>query len=127
MKTILYLLAATILMSATLKTDDNVIDGVWLGSYRSGSIFEKFTVKFNSDRMEFFTGEITDETAEGSYHLYSDSVSFIYHTPNQQDILMLGRFNRKRTYICGVWKINGNELGNFYLEKQPLQELSVEP
>jgi hypothetical protein len=127
MKTILYLIAATVLTSATLKTDESDINGIWVGSYRSGSIFSKFNVKFNTDRMEFFTGGVTDETTEGSYQLFSDSVSFIYHSPDQQDILMLGRFNRKRTFICGIWKVNGKELGNFYLEKQQMQELIVSP
>ena len=128
MKTIMYLIAATVLNSATVKTEENEIDGVWIGSYRLNSIQQKVTVKFNSsDKMQFFTGGITDETTEGSYNLFADSISFIYHAPDQTDILMLGRFNRKKTFICGVWKINNKELGNFYLEKQQMHELIVEP
>lgn len=128
LKSITYLFAVTVLTSATVKTEQSGIDGVWIGSYRLNSIQQKVTVKFNSsDRIEFFTGGITDETSEGSYNLFADSISFIYHSPDQQDILMLGRFNRKKTYICGVWKINNKELGNFYLEKQQIQELIVSP
>jgi hypothetical protein len=128
MKTLLYLLAATALVSATVKTGNSEIDGVWMGIYRSETLREKVAVKFSSsERMEFFTGGIIDHTSEGSYHLFADSISFIYQTTDHHEIQMLGRFNRRMNLVSGVWKMHGQVMGNFYLEKQKMQELMVEP
>ena len=130
MKPMIYLLAATIMTSFSHKPIDNTdIDGIWMGYYRSQYIKEKLIVKFGqTDRMEFYTGGVDDRTrAEGSYRIQGDSVSLSYQTAEGEVISMKGHFNRRKSYVDGVWKGADRSSGSFYLEKQEWQERFVQP
>jgi len=129
MKTLLCLLAGTILTSFTNKPVDNDLDGYWMGYYRSDITKEKVIIKLDEDeRMDFYTGGIDDRTKlEGTYKIYGDSVSFRYTTADGEMVLMQGHFNHRRTYMDGVCRTNDKPTGSFYLEKQALEERIVEP
>ena len=130
MKTLLCLLAATMLTSFNNKpVNDDDLDGYWMGYYRSDITKEKVIVKLDEDeRMDFYTGGIDDRTKlEGTYKISGDSVSFKYTTAEGEMVSMQGHFNRRRTYMDGVCRTNDKPTGSFYLEKQPLEERFVEP
>lgn len=130
MKTLLCLLAGTILASFINKPVDNDdLDGYWMGYYRSDLTKEKVIVKLDvNDRLDFYTGGIDDRTKlEGTYKIDGDSVSFNYTTADGEKVLMQGHFNFRRTYMDGICKTNNVPSGSFYLEKQPLEERFAEP
>lgn len=129
MKTLLCLLAGTMLASFSNKPVDNDLDGYWMGYYRSEMNKEKVIVKLDSDeRMTFYTGTIDDHTKlEGTYKIYGDSVSFSYTTTDGEVVSMQGHFNYRKTYMDGVCKTNDKPSGSFYLEKQKLEERMVQP
>jgi hypothetical protein len=127
MKTIFCLLAGTVLTSFVNKPVENDLDGYWMGYYRSEMLKEKVIIKMDSDeRMVFYTGGIDDRTKlEGSYKIYGDSVSFKYTTAEGEEVLMQGHFNYRKTYVDGICRTNNKPSGNFYLEKQKLEERIV--
>lgn len=128
MKAILYLVVTTLLVSFS-RHDSNEIDGIWMGYYRTDEVRERVIVKFSAeDKMEFYTGGV-DETNRciGSYKISGDSVSFTYKNANDQEIIMHGHFNSRKTYVDGVWKNNEESSGKFYLEKQKVEERIVRP
>jgi len=129
MKTLLCLLAGTVLTSFINKPVENDLDGYWMGYYRSEMMKEKVIVKLDSDdKLIFYTGGIDDRTKlEGTYKIYGDSVSFQYTTADGEEMLMQGHFNYRRTYMDGIYRTNNKPTGSFYLEKQKLEERMVEP
>jgi hypothetical protein len=129
MKTLFCLLAGTVLASFVSKPVENDLDGYWMGYYRTEMMKEKVIIKLNSDdRMDFYTGGIDDRTkVEGTYRLSGDSVYFSYTSPDGEEMLMQGHFNRRRTYMDGICRTNDKPTGSFYLEKQKLQERFAEP
>jgi len=132
MKKAIYLIAAaTVLTSFTFRSndDDDSIDGLWMGYYRSDLIKEKVIVKFNgTEQIEFYTGGVDERTkTTGSYRLQGDSVSFTYKTPDGASITMEGHFNRRKNFVDGVWNEDKKTGGSFYLEKQKIQEYYAAP
>ena len=129
MKALFCLLTGFILASFMNKPTDEDLDGYWMGYYHSDMSKEKVIIKLDQeDRMDFYTGGIDDRTKlEGTYHIYGDSVSFSYKTPDGEEVLMQGHFNHRRTYMDGICRTNNKLSGNFYLEKQRLEERMVQP
>lgn len=129
MKWFFYLLVMTFLAGFTNKQETNEIDGIWMGYYRSGMEKEKVIVKFCSkDKIEFYTGGADDQTrCDGSYKITGDSLSFTYTTPAGDEIIMQGQMNRRKNFVDGTWKNKLKESGNFYLEKQKIQERITQP
>lgn len=130
MKALLCISVATLLTSfgsKPMNTDD--LDGYWMGYYRSELLKEKLIIKLNDNhRMEYYTGGIDERTrVEGTYKITGDSVLIAYQSSGGENILMEGHFNRRRNYIDGSCKINNKPSGNFYLEKQKLEERMVKP
>jgi hypothetical protein len=109
--------------------EDNDIDGIWMGYYRSDMLKEKVIIKLNSeDRMEFYTGGVDDRTKlEGTYRILGDSVSFYYKTADGENMLMQGHFNRRKNFVDGICRTNEVPTGSFYLEKQELEERFTQP
>ena len=129
MKLLMLLMAATTLTSFSLRTDEDDVNGLWMGYYRSDIIKEKVIVKFNdADRLEFYTGGVDDRTrCIGSYKVTEDSVSFSYKTQEGERILMQGHFNRRKNFVEGTWTAQDHTTGSFYLEKQKVQEFFAAP
>jgi hypothetical protein len=130
MKIVFCLLAATTLASFSNKlVDDDELDGYWMGYYRTNVNKEKVIIKLDADdRMDFYTGGIDDRNrVQGTYRIYGDSVSFSYKTPEGEEIVMQGHFNRRKTYMDGVCRTNSKPTGSFYLEKQQLEERFAKP
>jgi hypothetical protein len=128
MKAFIYLMAATMLVSFS-KREEEEIDGIWMGYYRSDISKEKVIVKFSShDRMEFYAGGV-DEGPKciGSYRIVGDSVSFTYRNAEGKEFNMEGTLNYRKTYVDGTWKTNDLNSGKFYLEKQKIEERIVQP
>lgn len=130
MKTLLCLLAGTMLASFSNKpVDDDELDGYWMGYFRTEMNKEKVIIKLDGDdRMDFYTGGIDDRNrVQGTYRIYGDSVSFSYKTPEGEEIVMQGHFNHRKTYMDGVCRTNSKPTGSFYLEKQALEERFAQP
>jgi hypothetical protein len=129
MKLALCLLAMVVLTSFTKVSDDENIDGVWMGYYRTDFTKEKLIVKFNSEtKTEFYTGGVDDRTrTEGSYQILGDSVSIKYVTPDGTPMVLRGHFNYRKNFVDGVWLINNKSGGSFFLEKQEVQEFFTQP
>lgn len=131
MKTILFVLAGTILTSFVNKpVDKSDLEGYWMGYYMTDASKEKVIIKLDTDndRMEFYTGGIDDsKKVDGSYKIYDDSVVLNYQAASGEKILMQGHYNPRRNFIDGVCRINNQASGSFYLEKQELEERMVEP
>ena len=127
MKTLLFVLAATVFAGFSNKPADEELDGYWMGYYRNEISKEKLIIRLSSDaRMDFYTGGIDDRTKrEGTYQIKGDSVYFSYKSATGEDVLMLGHFNRRKTYMDGTCHTNNKPSGSFYLEKQNLQERIV--
>lgn len=128
MKAILYLVASLVLVSFTSHQNDEM-DGIWMGYYRTGLAKEKVIVKFSTaDRMEFYAGGVNESNkCTGSYKLFEDSVSFTYRNAEGQEFVMKGHLNSRKTYVDGVWKNDEESTGKFYLEKQKVEERIVMP
>lgn len=129
MKALLYLCTGLLLVSFTSKKTGDDIDGIWMGYYRSSLVKEKLIIKLSDvDKMEFYTGGVDDRTrSEGSYRLLGDSVSFTCRTPEGTQILMQGHVNYRKDFVEGTWKGADNAGGRFFLEKQDLEERTVQP
>lgn len=129
MKRVMYVLTALVLTSFTPMPEDENIDGVWMGYYRSEFSKERLIVKFNEkEKTEFYTGGVDDRTrTEGTYHILGDSVSISYITPDGTRMILEGNFNHRKSFVDGVWKVNNKTGGSFYLEKQKVQEYFAKP
>ena len=129
MKAIICLLAVSLLAGFTSRPEENEIDGIWMGYYRSETMKEKVIVKFsNKDKIEFYAGGVDEKTkCDGTYRLLGDSVSFTYTTPAGDQFTMEGHMNRRKNFVDGVWQNKDQEKGSFYLEKQKLQEKIAQP
>lgn len=130
MKTIICVLAGlTMLSSFRPGSDEEKIDGIWLGYYRSDMVKEKMLIKFNArDQIEFYTGGVDQDAtrSNGSYTITGDSISFNYTTPDGQQFAMQGHVSLRKNYVDGVWKANGSK-GSFFIEKQDVEERVVQP
>ena len=129
MKILFCLLGGTMLTGFVNRAEEEDLDGYWMGYYRSEVIKERVIIKLNSnERMDFYTGGIDDQTKlEGSYQIKGDSVYFSYKSPDGEDVVMQGHFNRRKTYMDGICRTNNKPTGSFYLEKQKLQERMAQP
>lgn len=117
-----------LLASFSNKHDDDPITGVWLGYYKSDLLKEKLIVKFTSeDHIEFYAGGFDEQPrSNGSYTLMGDSLSFTYVAPDGQKFIMQGHVSRRKNYVDGTWKVNGISQGSFFIEKQDLEEKTVQ-
>jgi hypothetical protein len=129
MKAILLLFAASLVSGFTTSVQEDEIDGVWMGYFRSQYIKEKMIVKFSNEaKMEFYTGGVDERTmSEGSYQMTGDSVVITCRTIDGEWITMKGEFNYRKNFVDGTWKSGNNTSGNFYLEKQKVQEWFARP
>ena len=127
-KIIGFLTGAVLLTSFSLKEDDP-ISGIWIGYYKSNLTKQKMMVKLSSDdHIEIYAGSFNEQPqSNGSYKLAGDSISFTYTTPDGDEYLMQGHVNRRKNYVDGVWKSNGTSKGSFFMEKQDVEEKTVQP
>lgn len=106
------------------------LDGLWTGVYKTDSTKENVIVKFQeSNQVELYCGEV-EETNKciGNYSLRGDSVLvFTYVDANGKSITMEGSINKRKTYVDGYWKTGDRSQGSFYLKKEKIQELFIEP
>jgi hypothetical protein len=128
MKNIVGLLASVVLLTGFAAKDDDPINGMWLGYYKSDLLKEKLIVKFSSeDHIEFYTGGFGEQPRfNGSYKLVGDSITFTYTTPDGQTCTMQGHISLRRNYVDGTWKLNGVAQGSFFMEKQDVEEKVVQ-
>ncbi|MGZ5286560.1 MAG: hypothetical protein ACXWB9_05210 [Flavisolibacter sp.] len=127
MKSFMFLLAASLLLSFTGQ-DNKEIDGIWIGYYQSDILKEKLIVKFSTDdKMEFYVGGVDEPIrCVGSYRILGDSVSFTYKDAEGFEIRMRGHLNYMKTSLDGVWK-NDIMTGKFHLKKQKVEERMTQP
>lgn len=129
MKTMIWLLAGALCISGfTLKNDDDKIDGIWLGYYKSDAVKEKMVIKFCSqDKIEFYAGGVNEESlCDGSYQLLGDSISFSYKSVDGKEYVMKGLISQRKNYVEGVWNSTGKK-GSFFIERQDVEEKVVAP
>ena len=129
MKKIFGLLAGAVLLSSFSFQEEDPLQGVWIGYYKSDLTKQKMMVKLSSDdHIEFYAGGLTEQPqSNGSYKLVGDTLSFTYTTPEGDQYVMQGHVSRKKNYVDGVWKSNGNAQGSFFMEKQDIEEKVVAP
>lgn len=125
----MYLLAGILLVSYSNKKD-GAIEGLWIGAFKSDVQRENMVVKFVSQGgIELYRGEVDEKNrVTGSYQLQGDSaVQFTYKTPDGKEIVMHGSVNKRRNFVEGDWKTTDHQKGEFYLKKQDIEELYVQP
>jgi hypothetical protein len=131
MKTILLLSGLFLLTTAFVPFAENAtVDGLWTGVYKSDSTKENVTVKFqDANRIELYCGGAEDENKyTGSYILRGDSVLvFTYTNSEGKQFTMEGSINKRKTYVDGYWKTSDQNKGSFYLKKEKIEELFIEP
>ena len=120
---------AVLLTGFVTKNQDDSIDGIWMGYYKSDLLKEKLIVKLGSDdHIEIYTSSFNDQPlCNGSYKLTGDSISFTYITPDGEKYLMQGHVSRRKNYVEGAWRSNGTSKGSFFIEKQDVEEKTVQP
>ncbi len=129
MKMMIWFLAGAFFLSGfTLKNDEVKIDGIWLGYYKSDAVKEKMVIKFCSqDKLEFYAGGVSEESlCDGSYQLLGDSISFTYKSIDGIEYVMRGQISQRKNYVEGVWSSTGKK-GNFFIERQDVEEKMVMP
>jgi hypothetical protein len=128
MKKLIYVLAGVILVSFT---DQKVnVDGLWTGIYKTDNVRERVLVKFEAqNQIELYNGEVSEVNRyTGTYEIQGDSVlKFTYQNSEGKSFTMQGTFNKKRTYVDGVWQTSDKRSGSFYLKKEKLEELLIQP
>lgn len=129
MKAIFYFLVGMSLVSFSNKTNDNEIDGIWMGAYGAGEEMHSMVVKFNnSNNIEWYKGEVKDENRmSGTYQLLGDSVVLTYTTPEGKACTLHGFVNRRKNYVDGNWETTDRSKGSFYMKKQRVTEYSAQP
>ena len=106
------------------------VDGLWTGVYKSDSTKENVVVKFQeANRIELYCGEVEEQNrCTGTYTLKGDSVLvFSYVDSRGNQITMEGSINKRKTYVDGYWKTDDRNKGSFYLKKEKIEELFIEP
>lgn len=129
MKTIVCLLAGILLTSFTGK-EVNDVDGIWTGVYKTDNTREKVLVRFEDrSHIELYNGDVIESNKFiGTYELQGDSVlQFSYQTPDGKEFTMKGHINKRKNYVDGVWQTSDNVNGSFYLKKERIQELFIQP
>ncbi|MGN6163388.1 MAG: hypothetical protein ACTHOF_02510 [Flavisolibacter sp.] len=129
MKTIVCLLAGVLLTSFTGK-EVNRVDGIWTGVYKTDNSREKVLVRFeDQSHIELYNGDVIESNKfTGTYELQGDSVlQFSYQTADGKEFTMKGHINKRKNYVDGVWQTSGNLSGSFYLKKERIQELFIQP
>jgi hypothetical protein len=128
MKTIVYVMAGILMLS--FSTQQTAIDGIWTGIYRADNVREKVWVKFApQNTVELYNGDVIEgNKLSGTYQLQGDSVLKVtYQTEDGKQYTMQGHINRKRNYVDGVWETSDKLSGSFYLKKEKLQEMFIQP
>jgi len=129
MKAIVYLLAGSFLLSFSSR-EGETLDGVWTGAYRTENLREKVWVKFDEQNgLACYNGEVQDgNKSTGSYRLQGDTLLVLsYVTGDGTTYTMQGYINKKKNYVDGTWKTNDRVMGSFYLKKEKLEEMFIEP
>jgi hypothetical protein len=131
MKTLLLLAGIFIIHGAFTNVAQNAtVDGLWTGVYKTNDTKESVVVKFeDANRIELFCGGVEDENKfTGNYTLRGDSVLvFSYVNAEGKHITMEGSINKRKTYVDGHWKTDDQNKGSFYLKKEKIEELFIEP
>lgn len=129
MKTIAYVLAGMIMLSFSTQQTE-AIDGIWTGIYRADNVREKVWVKFApQNTVELYNGEVIETNkVSGTYQLQGDSVLKVtYQTEDGKQYTMQGHINRKKNYVDGTWQASDKLSGSFYLKKEKIQEMFIQP
>jgi hypothetical protein len=129
MKIILNVIAGVALLGFTSRQTE-AIDGIWTGIYRSDNVREKVWVKFEGrNQVELYNGEaMTGDKLSGTYQLQGDSVlKETYQTGDGKQYTMQGHINQRKNYVDGVWQTSDKLSGSFYLKKEKIQEMFLQP
>jgi hypothetical protein len=129
MKTIAYVLAGLITLSFSSRQAET-IDGIWTGIYRADNVREKVWVKFTpQNQVELYNGDVIESNKlSGTYHLKGDSVLTVtYQSEDGKQYTMQGHINRKKNYVDGTWQTSDKLNGSFYLKKEKIQEMFIQP
>jgi hypothetical protein len=129
MKRIFYLLSGAFLLSFSNKTDEEPLDGIWMGAYESENTMENVVVKLgDKNQLEFYQGDLDEKNKViGTYHLQGDSVTISYKTTDGKEFNLTGHVNYRKTFVDGKWVANDKAKGNFYLQKQKFREMLAQP
>ncbi len=128
MKTLVCVMAGVVLLGFTTHQTE-AIDGIWTGIYRSDNLREKVWVKFTpQNQVELYNGDVEEgKKISGTYLLLGDTVLRVtYQTEDGKEYTMQGHINQKKNYVDGVWHAS-NKSGSFYLKKEKIQELFLQP
>lgn len=129
MKTIALVMTGIIMLSFSTQQTE-AIDGIWTGIYRADNVREKVWVKFApQNTVELYNGEIIETNKlSGTYQLQGDSVLKVtYQTEDGKQYTMQGHINRKKNYVDGTWQASDKLSGSFYLKKEKIQEMFIQP
>lgn len=129
MKIILNVIAGVALLGFTSRQTE-AIDGIWTGIYRTDNVREKVWVKFEPrNQVELYNGEaMTGDKLSGTYQLQGDSVLKVtYQTRDGKQYTMQGHINQRKNYVDGVWQASDKPSGSFYLKKEKIQEMFLQP
>ena len=116
-------------MSFTAR-EENAVDGIWTGIYRSDDVREKVLARFESQNLvELYNGDVEEaKKITGTYQLQGDTLlKFSYKTADGKLFTMKGTINKRRNYVDGVWETSDKHTGSFYLKKEKIQEMFVQP
>ena len=129
MKTMICFLAGVVLTSF-IGREVNDVDGIWTGVYKTENTREKVLVRFeDQNHIELYDGDVIESNKfTGTYQLQGDSVlQFSYQTPDGKEFTMKGHINKRKNYVDGVWQTSDKLSGSFYLKKEKIQEMFVQP
>ncbi len=102
----------------------NDIYGTWKGSYGTEQEVEKVLVTFKpGNKVDLYEGEMKlKNKMSGTYYLQGDkTIVFVYKNMyGYNKVRMYGNLNKTKNFVDGVWEINGQTGGSFYLQKQKL-------
>jgi hypothetical protein len=129
MKTIVYVMAGFLMLSFSTQQTE-AIDGIWTGIYRADNVREKVWVKFApQNQVELYNGNVIESNKiSGTYQLQGDSVLKVsYQTEDGKQYTMEGHINRKKNYVDGTWQASDKLSGSFYLKKEKIQEMFIQP
>jgi len=129
MKTLVYLMAGAFLVSFSSK-DIDAVDGIWTGVYRTDNLREKVLVKFDPEhQIELYNGEVIESNKfTGTYQIQGDTLlKFSYQNSEGKQFTMKGSINSRKNYVDGVWETSDKRSGSFYLKKEKIQEMYIQP
>jgi len=129
MKAIVMVLAGALLASFSDRQVET-LDGIWTGVYKTDNVREKVLVKFEpKNQVELYNGDVIESNKfTGSYQLQGDSVlTFTYQSSDGKQYTMQGHINKGKTYVDGVWETSDKLSGSFYLKKEKIQEMFLQP